>query len=147
MGADGVLRSASCRSGPRPSLTRSPCLAYVQWHLKQAWSSLLFADEQLSEHRKTRDPVALAEPTADVKAKKATRKTADGLEIHSFLTLLDGLGTQCRNACEFGERRTLVCLTNGHRTHTAANSSRAPTGGLLETASVVSIWPKVLQWT
>ena len=84
---------------------------YVQWHLKQAWSSLLFADEQLSEHRQTRDPVASAEPTADVKAKKATRETADGLEIQSFLTLLDELATQCRNTCEFGEDRTVVCLT------------------------------------
>jgi hypothetical protein len=71
---------------------------------------LLFGDED-QDAKATRDPVAPAEPTADVKAKKATRETADGLEIHSFLTLLDGLGTQCCNTCEFGEERTLVCLT------------------------------------
>ena len=35
---------------------------HVQWHLKQAWASLLFADEQLAEHRATRDPV-VAGPT------------------------------------------------------------------------------------
>ena len=39
---------------------------YVQWHLKRAWSSLLFADEELEQHRAERDPVAPAEPTEDV---------------------------------------------------------------------------------
>lgn len=84
---------------------------YVQWHLKQAWSSLLFADEHLSEHRQQRDPVAPAKPAPEVKAKKATRQTADGLEVQSFLTLLNEFGTQCRNTCEFGEARTALRLT------------------------------------
>ena len=76
---------------------------YVQWHLKQAWSSLLFADEHLEQHRAERDPVASAKPTADVRAKKTDRQTEDGHELQSFRTLLNELGTLCQNTCKFGE--------------------------------------------
>ena len=81
---------------------------YVQWHLKRAWSSLLFADEDLPQHRAERDPVASANPTAKVQAKKAERRTADGHELHSFRTLLNDLGTQCQNMCEFGEGSSVI---------------------------------------
>jgi transposase len=75
---------------------------YVQWHLKQAWSPLLFADENLRQHRADRDPVASAEPTEDVAAKKIERRTQDGNQVQSFRTLLNELATQCENTCEFG---------------------------------------------
>ena len=65
---------------------------YVQWHLKRAWSPLLFADEDLQQHRAERDPVASANPTANVQAKKAERRTEDGHELQSFRTLLNELG-------------------------------------------------------
>lgn len=81
---------------------------YVQWHLKHAWSPLLFADEHLSQHRTDRDPVASAKPTADVKAKKINRQTKDGNELQSFRTLLKELATQCQNTCEFGEDSTVI---------------------------------------
>ena len=47
----------------------------------------------------TRDPVATAEPSTAVKTKKAVRMTADGLPVHSFDSLLEALGTRCRNTC------------------------------------------------
>lgn len=81
---------------------------YVQWHLKRAWSPLLFADEQLQQHRAERDPVASAKPTAHVQAKKAERRTEDGQELQSFRTLLNELGTQCQNVCEFGEESSTI---------------------------------------
>jgi hypothetical protein len=84
---------------------------YVQWHLKRAWSALSFADEHLSEHRAERDPVASAQPTADVQAKKIERRTDEGNEIQSFRTLLDELGTQCRNSCELGDSRAVIHVT------------------------------------
>ena len=84
---------------------------YVEWHLKQAWSPLLFVDEHLAEHRAERDAVASAETPDEVKAKKAARQTADGLELHSFRTLIAKLGNQSRNTCEFGEGTSTVCLT------------------------------------
>jgi transposase len=84
---------------------------YVQWHLKQAWAPLLFADEDLAEHRAERDPVAPAEVANEVKAKKASRQSEDGHELNSFITLLAELGTQCRNTCEFGVEKSTIEYT------------------------------------
>lgn len=72
---------------------------YVEWHMREALAPLLFADEDLKQNRATRDPVAPAEPSTGVKAKKAVRLTADGLPVHSFDSLLEALGTRCRNTC------------------------------------------------
>jgi transposase len=72
---------------------------YVQWHLKRAWAPLLFEEEDLSADRRRRDPVAPAEPSAKTQRKKAARQTADHLPVHSFETLIQELGTRCRNTC------------------------------------------------
>jgi len=72
---------------------------YVQWHLKQAWAPLLFAEEDLPALRAQRDPVAAAEPSPTVQRKKATRQTPQGLPLQSFPTLLRQLATRCRNTC------------------------------------------------
>jgi hypothetical protein len=72
---------------------------YVEWHMRQALAPLLFDDEELEQNRKTRDPVAPAQPSPAAQQKKASRLTADGLPIHSFDTLLAALGTRCRHRC------------------------------------------------
>jgi transposase len=72
---------------------------YVQWHLKRAWEPLLFEEENLGRLRRVRDPVAAAEPSAEVLRKKSTHRTADGLPVQSFATLLRELGKCCRNTC------------------------------------------------
>ena len=72
---------------------------YVEWHMRQAWEELLFHDEELTEGRAKRDPVAPAEPSASVKRKKIERQTAQGLPIHSFDTLLEHLARRCRLSC------------------------------------------------
>jgi transposase len=72
---------------------------YVEWHMRQALSSLLFDDEALPVERKRRDPVAPAKPSASAKKKKTQRETEDGLPIHSFTTLIAELGTRCRHRC------------------------------------------------
>jgi hypothetical protein len=74
---------------------------YVEWHMRQTLAELLFQDEELDDARRVRDPVKPAQPSAAVKAKKASRQTADGLEVHSFQTLLAELATCCRNRCRF----------------------------------------------
>lgn len=81
---------------------------YVQWHLKQAWAPLLFADEHLAAHRAERDPVATAKPAEEVQRKKAARQTPEGLPLHSFRTLLAELATQCRETCLFGQESTPI---------------------------------------
>jgi transposase len=72
---------------------------YVEWHMRQALSSLLFDDELLSVERKHRDPVAPAKPSTSARKKKSARETEEGLPIHSFATLMADLGTRCRHLC------------------------------------------------
>jgi transposase len=72
---------------------------YVQWHMRKDLAPLLFNDEELDDNRKTRDPVLPAKPSESAKSKKRQRVTADGFEVHSFETLMENLGTRCRNTC------------------------------------------------
>jgi len=72
---------------------------YIEWHMREAWSSLLFDDEELGDARKTRDPVLPAQPSISAKSKKTKRVNAEGYPVHSFETLLEELATFCRNRC------------------------------------------------
>jgi transposase len=72
---------------------------YVEWHMREAWRELMFADEDL-ERKKHRDPVAAAERSEAALDKVATRKLKNGSPVHSFRTLLDELSTIVRNTCE-----------------------------------------------
>jgi len=72
---------------------------YVEYHMRKALAPLLFDDEELDEWRKRRNPVKPAKPSASAKRKKTARLTPDGLEIHSFQTLLAELATRSRNRC------------------------------------------------
>ena len=72
---------------------------YVEWHMRRDLAPLLFQDEELSQNRTRRDPVAPAECSASAQAKKMDRVTADGFPVHSFQTLLRDLATRCRNTC------------------------------------------------
>ena len=72
---------------------------YVEWHMREAWRELLFADEDLK--RKThRDPVAAGERSAAALEKVARRTLTDGSPVHSVRTLLHELSTIVRNTCE-----------------------------------------------
>jgi hypothetical protein len=72
---------------------------YVEWHMREAWRELMFADEDL-ERKKHRDPVAPAERSEAALEKVVTRKLKDGSLAHSFRTLLEDLSTIVRNTCE-----------------------------------------------
>jgi transposase len=72
---------------------------YVEWHLRVALGPLLFDDQELADDRWTRDAVAPAEPSDSAIGKKVDRTTVDGLPVHSLDTLLEELGTLCRNRC------------------------------------------------
>jgi transposase len=72
---------------------------YVEWHMREAWRELLFADEDLK--RKTRrDPVAAATRSEAALNKVATHTLDDGSPAHSFRTLLEELSTIVRNTCQ-----------------------------------------------
>lgn len=71
---------------------------YVEWHLRQKWKSMLFDDEDLEEVNDLRaSPVAPAERSEPAKRKDATKRTADGLPVHSLRTLLKDLATLTLN--------------------------------------------------
>ena len=72
---------------------------YVEWHMREAWRELMFADEDL-ERKKHRDPVAAAQRSEAALEKLATRTLKDGSPVHSFRTLLAELSTIVRNTCE-----------------------------------------------
>ena len=71
---------------------------YVEWHLREAWRELMFADTE-QQAKATRDPVAPAERSTSAQAKAATHILADGTPAHSFSTLMAELATIVRNTC------------------------------------------------
>ena len=71
---------------------------YVEWHLREAWRSLLFADED-RQAKATRDPVAPAQRSQSALEKVHTHALPDGTPAHSFRTLLAELATLVRNTC------------------------------------------------
>ena len=71
---------------------------YVEWHMRQAWAPLMFADEDQAA-KLVRDPVAPA-TRSDVAMKKVQSRTLeDGSPVHSFQTLMAQLQTVVRNTC------------------------------------------------
>jgi len=71
---------------------------YVEWHMRQAWRELMFADEAQAA-KQTRDPVAPAQRSAAAFRKAKRQRLEDGTPVHSFATLLAELATIVRNTC------------------------------------------------
>ncbi len=71
---------------------------YVEWHMREAWRELLFADTEQTA-KATRDPVAPAKRSAKALSKVASGQLDDGSPVHSFATLLDELSSIVRNTC------------------------------------------------
>jgi transposase len=100
-GVDLMVRPIYHRVEPRVRAHLFLCMLayYVEWHLRQAWAPLLFADEELAADRAQRDPVKPAKTSAAAKAKKKSLRNADGRVVHSLRTLMADLATRCRNTC------------------------------------------------
>jgi len=71
---------------------------YVEWHMREAWRELLFADEDQAA-KAHRDPVAPAKRSQAALHKITERTLDDGSPVHSFRTLLQELSTIVRNTC------------------------------------------------
>ncbi len=86
---------------------------YVVWHMRERLAPLLFDDHDKENARKGRaSPVAPAKVSAAAKAKAASRKTADGLPVHSFRTLLQDLATLTRNTVRMGDAPQAIMLAS-----------------------------------
>lgn len=97
-GIDLLVRPIRHRTEDRVPAHIFLCLLayYVEWHLRRAWSPLLFEDAERPEERKRRDPILPAQPSASAQAKKRSHQTVDGLPVHSFETLLSELASRAR---------------------------------------------------
>ena len=71
---------------------------YVEWHMRQRLKPLLFDDEDpAAGEAARRSVVAPAQVSDSARAKARRKRTAKGLPVHSFRTLLDDLATLCKN--------------------------------------------------
>ena len=71
---------------------------YVEWHMREAWRELMFADVDQAA-KATRDPVAPAGRSQAALHKLASHTVDDGAPAHSFSTLMAELATIVRNTC------------------------------------------------
>ena len=71
---------------------------YVEWHMREAWRELMFADTE-QQAKATRDPVAPAKRSKAALAKAARHTLDDGTPVHSFSTLLAELAAIVSNTC------------------------------------------------
>jgi hypothetical protein len=71
---------------------------YVEFHMRRALAPILFDDHDRAAAAAERTSiVAPAERSPAARRKVATRRTDDGLPVHSFRSLLDDLATLCLN--------------------------------------------------
>ena len=71
---------------------------YVEWHMREAWRELMFADcDQLA--KLDRDPVAPAKRSKTALEKVSSHTLDDGSAAHSWSTLLAELAAIARNTC------------------------------------------------
>jgi transposase len=71
---------------------------YVEWHMRQLLAPILFDDHDKPQAQAARTSiVAPALRSEAARRKAATRKTDEGLKVHSFRTLLSDLATLVKN--------------------------------------------------
>ena len=105
---------------------------YVEWHMREAWRELLFADEDQAA-KATRDPVAPARRSQAAQRKASTHQLEDGTPAHSFRTLLDELSTGVRNTCR---SRASGTDARSFEIVTTANPKQAHAMQLLQTITL-----------
>jgi transposase len=74
---------------------------YVVWHLRKALAPLLFEDDVAKMNAADRSAVAPAQRSPQAQRKAETKRTADGLPVQSFETLLKHLATLTKNQVRF----------------------------------------------
>jgi DDE family transposase len=89
-------------------------LAYhLEWHMRQALAPILFDDHDRAAGEALRpSPVAKAKPSPAAKRKAKTKRTDDGLPVHSFRTLLTDLATLTRNTVRWANAPAMALLAS-----------------------------------
>jgi hypothetical protein len=74
---------------------------YVEWHMREAWAPLLFAeDDRQGAAQRRGSPVKPATRSARATQKASSKKTPDGQTVHRFRGLLDHLATLTKNTIQ-----------------------------------------------
>ena len=77
---------------------------YVEWHMRQALAPMLFDDHEPDAGEALRTSiVAPAQRSPSAEDKAQSKRTADGMPVHSFQTLLQDLRTIALNTVQMGE--------------------------------------------
>lgn len=78
---------------------------YVEWHMRQALAPILFDDDDPQAAEAARNNiVSPAARSPKAQNKDYSKRTEDGLPVHSFQTLLKDLATLTRNEVRVGEQ-------------------------------------------
>jgi len=88
---------------------------YLEWHMRAALRPILFDDhDKAAAQAARRSIVAKAERSDTADRKAATKRTHDGLPVHSFRSLLADLATVTRNTMAMAQSRdaTFVLYPN-----------------------------------
>jgi len=73
---------------------------YIRWQMEDSLKEMLFADTELEEMKTLREnPVERTQRSQRCQRKINRNKTDDGLDVHSFSSLMESLGTICRITC------------------------------------------------
>jgi transposase len=84
---------------------------YLEWHMRQALAPILFDDHDRAAAQAQRtSPVAKAKVSPAARRKHQTKRTDDGLPVHSFRSLLADLATLTRNQVRFGNGNVFTML-------------------------------------
>jgi len=82
---------------------------YVEWHMRQLLAPILFDDHDKPQALAARASiVAPAKRSAAAQRKAATRKTDEGMKVHSFQTLLGDLATIVKNRIQPKDKKIPV---------------------------------------
>jgi transposase len=73
---------------------------YVEWHMREVWHELTYADEIKPEKE---NPVDVYEKSREASAKCQTKKNKDNFPTRDFRGVLDKLSTITKNTCIFTE--------------------------------------------
>jgi hypothetical protein len=87
-------------------------LAYhLEWHMRQALAPMLFDDhDRVAGEALRSSPVAKAQPSPAARRKARTKRTDDGLPVHSFRTMLADLATLTRNTVRLASAHPMALL-------------------------------------
>lgn len=84
---------------------------YLEWHMRVRLAPILFDDHDKASAEAARtSPVAKAQTSKAAKRKAKTKRTDDGLPVHSFKSLLADLACLTKNTVRFGKNQTMEIL-------------------------------------